>query len=324
MNITTNTTKNSHFRDGTYLETKKIIFNLLGGIGDYINYMAALKYLAHTFDQIEGHVVVRDVFIEVARNVLKDTGWVVHSNDPQPQFEPPVDLKQPWSIPINPTMMHLTDLGFLYYAEVNPPPPKWDFYPQLDLSSTKLHGSVKNQTYAVMTPGTRAASRTIPAPYFNKIKEYIISLGIKPVFLGSVHANIKSVSPVIFPDEYDYSGGINLLNKTSLMEAAKIMESAQFVIGLDNGLLHLAAMTEAPIVFGYTIAGPIQREPKRKKGVIYNVTVSDSELTCIHCQEKFKFVGDHSFEKCFYGDLKCLELLSAEKFIKGIDSVLKN
>lgn len=70
--------------------------------------------------------------------------------------------------------------------------------------------------------------------------------------------------------------------------------------------------------------GPTQRRPIRRfKSPIIDVTVSKNELECIHCQERMRFFNTHDFKNCFYSDFKCLDLLNAQKYIKGIDEVMK-
>jgi hypothetical protein len=57
-----------------------------------------------------------------------------------------------------------------------------------------------------------------------------------------------------------------------------------------------------------------------------NVALSREELPCTGCQSAWKNMFGHFFDKCFYGDSKCLELLFANdslKFKQAIDEVLK-
>jgi len=230
-----------------------------GGSGDFICYSAAIDYVARKYDYVEGIVSAPAHMVGFVSNVLrKHDNWkVIPEALKRETIAPGTIVKVPSIRPINATMMHLLELGFLYYAEINPIPDNERFYPELDLGNTKLHGAVLSKNYAVMVPGSTCPSRTMTPKTFNEVKNYLIGVGIKPVFLGNDKMRVgKGEKYTNFNSQYDLTGGINLLNKTSIMEAAKIIEHSRLIVGIDNGLLHLAACTRAPIVFGYTIAGP--------------------------------------------------------------------
>lgn len=318
-------TTSPFFRPGTETHERDQLFQLVnGGMGDYINWLAAIKWVAENYDYVRGHVVCPFWFVPVVENVLKDfPKWKAYPDDIPEKFANGYPIKSAPIHPINATMVHLLDLGFLYFAGVNPVPPEARVYPSLDLNLTDLPKSVRDLNYMVMTPGATAPSRTMPAKTFNQIKEYIISIGFTPVFLGNNKEDPRRLK-VSFEEDYDFTGGINLLNKTTLLEAAKIMQYSHAVIGIDNGLLHLAAMTSAPIVFGYTIAGPLQRRPARKfQSPIVELYCEPEELPCTFCQERVRFFYDHDFQSCIYGDYECLKKLNAESFNSAIDMILK-
>ena len=98
-------------------------------------------------------------------------------------------------------------------------------------------------------------------------------------------------------------------DKTEIFQAAALIHKAKMIIGHDNGLLHLAGCTDTPIVFGYNIASPEHREPRRKVGKVFNVVVTPEELVCSFCQSRTNFVIGYNFQQCFYGDLKCIDML---------------
>lgn len=317
------------FRDVSAFEPRPMGFFLeSGGIGDYICFLSGIRYVAKNYPYINGQIYSPDYFKPIVENVFQDfENWTVYRIDQkETTLVNGTLIKFPRIMPVNATMMHLLDLGFLYFAEVNPVPDHENYYCELDLDGLPLHRSVENLggQYAVMTPGATHPTRTMPATVFNGIKAHIESMGLKVVFLGnSKNGGVEGQQYAFFANDYDYSGGLNLINKTGLLEAAKIIDGSQFIVGLDNGLLHLGAMTSAPIVFGYTIAGPTQRRPVRRSSApIIDVTVSKDELACIHCQERIRFFSGFDFRNCFYGDFKCLPLLSEEKFISGIEAAI--
>jgi hypothetical protein len=95
------------------------------------------------------------------------------------------------------------------------------------------------------------------------------------------------------------------------------MQHAACTVGLDNGLLHLAACVPSNIIFGYNIAAPSQRRPVRRlPGRILDITLDKAELACRHCQTHMKQQNLINFRNCFYGDRKCLTLLFENNSIR--------
>lgn len=322
------TIKSPFFRPGTETLERDQLFKLNnGGMGDFICWMAAMKWLAESYDYLRGHIICPYWFVPIAENVMEGfEKWKVCPEIPE-KFKDGYGLKQAHIHPVNATMMHLLDLGFLYYAGVSPVPPDAALYPQLrnldKVKECKPFLANRPERYAVMTPGSTAPSRTMRAKAFNETVEHLHSKGITPLFLGT-SAMDKGRRVISYEEGYDLTQGLNLIDKTSTLQAAKIMSEAEMVIGVDNGLLHLAAMTEAPIVFAYTIVGPAHRRPLRKKGIIVEIFNKPEELPCTFCQEKVRFFWDHDFENCIYKDYKCLDLLSGDNFIAAINMVLEN
>lgn len=313
-------TNSPFFRPGTETTKRVNLFRLNnGGMGDYICWMAAILWIAKNYDFLSGQLICPNFFMPIAKNLLKDyPDWEVHSNIP-PKYQDGYPIRAAHVHPINATMMHLLDLGFLYYAGVNPVPPEAKIYPRLDLANISI--PELPEKYIVLTPGATAPTRAVPAEVFNKTVEHVINLGYTPVFLGK-RVMDDGKRKIKMDENYDISGGIDLVDKTSLLEAAAIMSKAGCVVGLDNGLLHLAAMTDVPIVFAYTIAGPSQRRPYRKDAKLVELYVPYHELPCTFCQERVRFFMDHNFESCIYKDYKCIEMLSADFYNEGIDMAL--
>jgi len=294
-----------------------------GGLGDLLGYMASIVWIAKTYKHIEGTVHCLDFFSSIARNLLKDfPKWHVELITCQHPMVEIAEQTAPlgyftWQslgfvtackhrvIPLA-EGMHMVDAGFTYFLQQNPPPPEGNFLPELDLSEVKVLELPKR--YAVMTPATNVDGlRKLPSVTFNEIKKHFLKRGITPVFIGKAHEK----GHFYFPKEYDYEGGIDLRNKTSILEAAKIIQGAQCIVGLDNGLLHLAACTGAvPIVFGYNIVAPEHRRPRRREGLTLDVHPNPEELTCTFCRSRMRMVNDLQSSHCIYADLKCLEVLS--------------
>ena len=294
-----------YFRPSTHSSPKHVNFVLhSGGIGDYTAYLSSLLWIAKAHPQVHGTIHSPTHFIEIPQFLFKNfPNWKIVPRGVSPPTDNPTF--EPHFIPANCLGTHPLDLGFIYFAGQNPPPDDFNFYPTLDFAESER--PLPSQ-YAVLIPGGTHPNRTLPPKAFNGIKEYLLSLNLIPVFLGKT--DTTPAHRINYPDGYDYTNAVNLIDKTTLLEAAKIMAFARVVIGLDNGLLHLAATTDVPVVFGYTIAAPKHRNPRRKQGITYNIHPDPQTLPCTFCQSNMRFINSHDFAHCVYHDLKCIDELS--------------
>lgn len=326
---------------------------LNGGMGDYICWMQAVRWLASEATWINCTLIVPKYFRELADYWLKDypiakffdyttTDQIPKLNETP--FRGPADLNRE---SLNATGAHLSTCGWVYFTNkegapdgIDPwyekrglPPQGWDLYPpflQSDLDAVTLPpeaATLVEKRYAVITTGMTTNSRKTPPGAWNAIIKHCIARGLTPVFLGK--AVVETGNPrnihTAWNNDTDHSGGVDLRDRTSLMQAASIMSRAAVVCGHDNGLLHLAGCTDVPIVFGYNLASPKHREPKRTKGMTYNVCLTTQELACNFCQSNTNFVIGYNFRECFYGDTKCMTMLfdnDGERWKKAIDKAL--
>lgn len=303
------------------LEMNFIFLN--GGFGDYFTWLTPIQWLASEATWIKGHLIVPNYLKEIAEYFLKPfPTWDYHAyNDlgqipkvDQMPFRGPVDLQRE---SLNATGAHLSTCGWVYFTNKERAPAGWEHYPhfeQADLDALELPPEareLKPHKYAVVTTGMTTNSRKAPPGAWNPIIDYIRERGLTPVFLGKSvmdTGNARNIHTA-FGGEIDYTKGVDLRDKTSLMQAASVISRSAFVIGHDNGLLHLAGGTDAPIIFGYNIASPEHREPSRKVGRTYNVVLTHEELACNFCQSLTNFVIGYNFRECFYGDRKCMSML---------------
>lgn len=299
------------FRPGSSLNSPRPVNFILtlGGIGDYIAWCSSILWIAKTHPQVHGNVYCAPYFMEFVQNIIKPfPHWQTHPNSTFDVENNKFPTYYPTDRPINGTGCHPLDLGFIYFANMNPPPKEDNFYPILDLSDTLPPLTTKNT--AIVTPGSTYPNRTLPAKTFNAINTHLLAKGIIPIALGKSQVGSRAIN---FENDYDFSNIVDLRDKTTLLQAAKIISNSKLIIGLDNGLLHLAACTTTPIIFGYNIASPEHRRPRRKQGDIYEIYPDTQKLTCTFCQSKMRFMFTHDFSKCMYEDMKCLEMLSDPK-----------
>lgn len=307
-----------------------------GGLGDYINMVQSLLYAADTMPYLRGRVIVKRPFYDVAKYLFKDkVGWrVIDLDDRSFKLDDGslIVAPKPNEQALNATGAHLMDLGYMYFLNIDKAPERDDFMRPIFYDGP-WHWPELNPTsaYAVFTPGATVDVRAMPAKAFNELTAYTKALGVTPVFLGkrdfTATADQKQFAAygAKFNSEYDFSCGIDLRERTTLLESVQIMRKARFVIGLDNGLLHFAGTTPTPIIFGHNVASIEHRKIRRQIGVTIDISVSPESLPCIGCQSKVRFIPGHRFSNCLYGDKACLDYLFAndcETWKRAIDRVL--
>lgn len=320
---------------------------LNGGAGDYISWLRSIQWLAECATWINGtliHPIYLDELVSYAlapyprwkHATYKSMNEIPGVNEKP--FRGPVNLQ---TESLNATGAHLFTCGWVYYTNKERAPEgvdqfghPWNAYMRLDqnyLNNVVLPQEASALTpkrYVVVTTGVTTDTRRTEAKHWNPIIEHVVARGLTPVFLGKSVVETGNAANIHtqYHKDVRYDLGLDLRDKTTLMQAAAIMSRAACVVGLDNGLLHLAGTTEVPIVFGYTLASPEHREPLRPKGRTYNVLLEKGELGCYHCQSRVNFIVGYNFRQCFYSDLACIDLLfnnGCQRWLNQIDLALK-
>lgn len=318
------------YRPGTDAKEQKVNFVLTrGGIGDWLCWFNALKFIEDKHWQVKGTIYAPNYMLEILEWFFKPK-WKIKDRD---TFTTEETKRVPTYIPpsdgfLNGVGSDLVDIGFAYFTNRNKAPD--DYKDRLQFNFTKEHiESVKRkynlpEKYVVMTPGSTEKPRTMKPFIFNRIISHLEEKNITPVHLGKTQINKHR--KVSFEKQYNINIGLNLLDQTTLLEAAMIIQGSQCVVGLDNGLLHLGGMTTAPIVFGFTTIGPEFRSPSRPEGKTYHVYPDKEKLSCTFCMQGMRFFFNHDFKNCIYKDYKCLDAIgenNGQLWIDAIDKALK-
>ncbi len=318
----------SIYREGMKSKTAPVNFIFAnGGVGDYVNWMASMMYVADFHKHVDGIIHVTEIFAEVAEWLMRPyPRWKIQDRR---HFKKNyienslVAFAKPGEQLLNATGQHLLTLGFNYFCAQAEPPPKYNFLPAIDYEGPwKWPELNPKEPYAIFTPGATSPIREMPVEGFNTLALYTKNLGVRPVFLGKREVSQNYTANFA---GYDYSLGLDLRERTTLLEATQLMRGAEFVIGLDNGLLHLAGCTDVPVIFGHNIAALEHRQIRRRHGLTVDITVEHERLACIGCQSKMRFLYNHHFKKCLFGDAKCIDILfenRAERWRKAIDEAL--
>jgi len=198
----------------------------------------------------------------------------------------------------------------------------YPFVPKEKLPSNPLEG----KKYAVIAYGATSDNRKMTVESFRAIKEYLLAKGYEVVLLGKRdhELSLYAGGPLIKPDfsKLDTEGCIDYIDKTSIVESLSILNGAALIAGVDGGLLHLAGMTDIPIVAGYTMVDPYYREIYRfgKRGYKFFAVEPDSE--CRFCQTNLLLTYGISFHACGSRTFECVTSLTSDKWITQIDRAL--
>lgn len=314
--------KNDSFRPKT--KTVNFIY-LNGGLGDHVAALVVNDYIAKRYPWVKQLLYMPDFLVDFARHLLPDTISISGFSQMRSHYQPKRPTKTTkWDGHVSPMKTHCLDYAFLKLCDENPPVEDKNYLqirPELiDISRFNLPNK-----YVVMTTGYTTAVREFKAKHVNTIVKHCKDKGFEVVFLGQKQTKTGAAHVIQgnFDEALAINEGIDLIDKTTLLEATKIMGQSAAVIGVDNGLLHVAGCTEAYIVGGFTTVPPEARMPVRH-GVLgwnYYPVVPDSSLDCRFCQAKTNFLYGHNYTKCIYKDSICTDQMTAEKFIKGLESI---
>ena len=286
--------------------------------------MTAIKYIKEQCSHIELKLFVPDFFLEVAKNLVPNMS--INPFSKKYKFNKDLGTLKTDCLQHDTLGTHLVDNAFhvLVNKQVSI---EHKNYVKLNTKKIKIDKFNLPSKYVVVCTGFTAPVREWIPSSINGTVDYIKSKGYKVVFLGN------KVTPVIgcaddiigkFNLEVDYSKGMSLIDKTTLLEAGAIIGASCGIIGNDNGLLHLAGCTEVPIVGGFTSVNPSVRMPYRHNILGWNFypVVPEESLECRFCQSDIPLYYNFNFTQCLYGDRLCTKQLTADKFIEQLEKFL--
>lgn len=187
--------------------------------------------------------------------------------------------------------------------------------PKVDIS----HFGVDFSKAVILITTFRDKQRSILGSELVKTAEYVKAKGLTPVYVGKTGA-ISIWKNNLAKTDFVYPGfGVDLMNKTSLLELASIMGQAKAVVGMDSGPVHLAFTTDVPVVCGFTTVAPELRIPyrglARTEAVIPNIT-------CSFCESSWS-LNTWNFNNCprQLELAECVTKMSADKFINALNKL---
>lgn len=219
-----------------------------------------------------------------------------------------------------PKSLHLSHYASLYFSDRIIPLSELNYVPteKVDVS----HFNIDFSKAVILITSYRDVTRSWPANEILELAKWIKEQGLIPVFVGKTDMDLdfkrESAIPKSSLPEDVSEFGIDLRNKTSIIELVSIMALSKAVCGVDSGPIHLAGTTETPIVCGYTTVAAEYRIPTRTKGITIPITPN---IECINCESNWK-TSLWNFEKCFFEHTDCCKMMTSDKYISALKSVL--
>lgn len=292
-----------------------------GGMGDFIARLPAIKWAHDNYPHLKMNIFWHDYFTDLARFVLPQTDRLRHwpltmmklcdETLPLTDFNPNR---------ITSLALDLTVHAFLCLVDRLPP----GIDCQRLIKAPEVKPSIAEADlhpfgYVVLTPEFTSRARMMDPKATREVIDWLLSLNITPVILGtgsSISVGNGNEIQTYMVDGFKTYGPevVNLIGKTTLIEALGIIQRARAIVGVDGGLLYLAGMTETPRVRGMTTVRPEHRLAFGH-GPLENVVPEN--LACFGCQSDLYFVK-HDFRGCVYGDFACTPALTGAMFIEKL------
>jgi len=181
-------------------------------------------------------------------------------------------------------------------------------------SAEKILGILKEQNalsdFRVLIHATSGnINKQWPLEYFAEVIEYLVSQKNARVFYTGTQGDFATYSEI----EQQIQGKlkkstVNLCGKMSIHDSTALINKMNLVIGVDSGLLHIAASLKIPAVGIY---GPMNPKKWLLRGAIHRSLYLD--LSCIPC----------GLRKPCHFDRACLKDIKPELVIQTVEEMFK-
>ncbi len=316
-----------------------------GGLGDNIARLPAYRHMIYGPDQehVSATIYVQDYVIDLVEYLLP----------PGPRLSYKKLSTAPWELKkpiiefdmerLGTLHMHLTDHAFLILMDQMPPNQESRAYPKaplVNLSNPALRAL--GPEVVIFTTDFTAESRQWLPVHINTLAKKCRVAGLTPVLLGTTKPLDTGAGDFIEARRDDGIKSdlfIDLRDKTTLIEALGVMQRAKAVVGVDNGLLHLAHCTGTPIVMGLTTIIPEQVVPVRGSwgsdgvgGATWShendrwerelTKVLKAQVPCYGCQSR-GFAINTDWRECVMPERRyaCTLTMTAERFWQALQEL---
>jgi ADP-heptose:LPS heptosyltransferase len=194
-------------------------------------------------------------------------------------------------------------------------------YPLIDPGKLPIN-KMLGRKYVVIAYGATTEHRRMLPEVLAGLVDYFSSRNIEVVLIGKRDHALRCSSTITNPT-FDAipEGVINFIDQTTMPEALAIIRESEMVIGLDNGLIHMAALTDVPIVAGYTTVDPYYRLPYRHGVKGWNIYTVEPDSNCRYCQTETFCTYALNFLKCQTRTKECMNSLTLNSWLCKIKLV---
>ena len=283
--------------------------------GDYIVDLTTIKLIINNECKNFDNIIVRDFYYDTINQIfdvceLKDSCSYQSFEFP---VEGPTDRISISYANAKGSSLHLIDMAYsTFIRDHNSVPIEYKNY--VKYIPTPVGNFGLPDKYVVIQTTYRDIKKSISPDNLKAIIEHLHNIGYMPVLVGNNKFSLRNDHNMSYENtSVDVTDKcIDLINKTSLKELLWIIHNSKLVIGADGGILHLAGMTDVPILGQYTITHPLLVMPIRNNVVGYKCESVVPDLRCTGCL--------HTDSIC--GDLKCVTNVKPDDFINKIDALL--
>lgn len=293
-----------------------------GGMGDLIMQLPAMKFLLKEHSYNDYLFFVHEYGIELVKKLL-GTKKVYGIDQVAKYCNPALIGRSPYGTPTATNLaMHGVDHAF--YLLVGNIPTNDVTKNYLKLKPVPIDHLDLPENYVCISTGFTSDSREwIPSIITETTARIKSELGLEIVYVGKQSVQAAKGHAIKGVIKADRSNGLDLVDKLKLFETHAVIAGSRAILGIDNGLLHLAGMTDTAIVAGYTSVNPRHRMPYRNGIMGWNTHLVLPEVGCRFCQSNMTLSFGHQFTDCYYKDFACLSQMKASKWIEALKSALK-
>jgi len=296
-----------------------------GGLGDLACSLVPVKYMLDNMFWLNPQIFVPDYLFDFAKNVLPSKAKIFRYSEASRYYKEKLPaVSTQWKTNHTAMRTHPVDYAFHMLLDKTPTPEERNY---LKVSPVDISVFNLPTKYVCIGVGHTNRTKEFKPDVVNGIVTYCLSMGYLPVFLGKKEeptGHEKLGLKAEISNDIDYTKGLDFTGKTTILEAASIINGAKCYIGMDGGLVHIAGFTDVPIIAGYTFVNPNHIMPIRNDILGHNVQniVPPPSLGCRFCQTNWSMFYDHSFFDCYYDDFECVKQLTLDKWIEKLENVL--
>lgn len=293
-------------------------------MGDLVCALVAVDWNIKNHKNIKFHIWVPDYLFWFARHVLPKGSDIKPFSKAKKEFNHSyLGMTTEWCSNHTCIRTHAVDYGFHMLADRHVYDLNEKNYLQISPDKIDISNFNLPKKYIVLCSTGVEPVRTMPIATANEIIDYVIENDYMPVFLGKENSEcgFKDFAIKAKPIPLNYFKGLNLVNKTSLLESAKIINDAKAFISMDGGLAHVAGCTDTEIICGYTASHPSHVAPIRKGSQAYkfHAVLPDPHPNAFYqTHSHFKKGNFQRFE----GWQEVVNSITSDKFINILENIL--